>query len=311
MNVKKITRRQFLQGTSALAGAALVTGSRLGTLIAETKIPTAADVVPLGRTGLIISRVGIGTGSSNGNIQRGLGRDGFNKLVHYAYDRGIRYIDTAENYRTHDWVRDAIKGLPREKLFIQTKMWKDYEDPLRAIDRYRQEIGVDYIDSLLIHCRVEPNWDEKHQRLMDRFSEAKEKKIILSHGVSCHSMPALVKASHMDWVDVNLVRVNPQGAHIDTPAIEVSAPSNPSHLPSVLEEMKVMRQKGHGIIGMKIIGDGDFTNPADREKSIRYAMQPGLVDAIVIGFKSEAEIDEAITRIDNALKHYATAASSK
>ena len=94
---------------------------------------------------------------------------------------------------------------------------------------------------------------------------------------------------------------------MDTPAIAISAPSNPSHVPPVLDEIKTMREKGHGIIGMKIIGNGDFTNAADREKSIRHAMRPGLVDAVVIGFSSPAEIDEAIMRINNALKYYAEA----
>ena len=105
----------------------------------------------------------------------------------------------------------------------------------------------------------------------------------------------------MDWVDVNLVRINPQGAHIDTPVEKWDAKSDASYLPSVLEQIKVMRQNRHGVIGMKIIGNGDFTKPEDREKSIRFTMQSGLVDAVVIGFKSAAEIDEAILHINRAL----------
>ena len=55
-----------------------------------------------------------------------------------------------------------------------------------------------------------------------------------------------------------------------------------------------MREKGRGVIGMKIMGEGRFTSPEDREKSIRFAMQPGLLDCVTIGFKNTAEIDEAI-----------------
>ncbi|MBN2272449.1 MAG: aldo/keto reductase, partial [Sedimentisphaerales bacterium] len=212
--------------------------------------------------------------------------------------------DTADSYKTHTMVRDAIKGLPREKLFIQSKMPGVPEKPLEVLDRYRKELGVDYIDSLLTHCAVTTNWEEERKRTLDALEEAKDKKIIRAHGVSCHSVPALTKAAQLKWVDVNLVRINPQGSHIDTPAEKWDAESNASHVPAVVEQMKVMRENGHGIIGMKMIGNGDFTNPDDREKAIRFAMQPGLVDAVVIGFKSNAEIDEAIMRMNRALAEY-------
>ena len=257
--------------------------------------------MPLGKTGLKLSRLGFGTGSKGGSIQRALGSEEFSRLIRYAYDQGIRYIDTSESYGTHTMVREAIKGLPREKLFIQSKMPGVPEKPLDVLDRYRKELGVDYIDSLLIHCAVKPDWDESRKRLVDAFEEAKNKKIIRAHGLSCHALPALTKAARLDWVDVNLVRINPQGSHIDTPAERWDATSDSSHLPAVLEQVKVMRQNHHGIIGMKIIGNGDFTEPEDREKSIRFTMQSGLVDAVVIGFKSTAEIDEAILRINRAL----------
>jgi predicted aldo/keto reductase-like oxidoreductase len=202
-------------------------------------------------------------------------------------------------------VRDAIKGLLREKLFIQSKMPGVPEKPDEVLDRFRKELGVDYIDSLLTHCSTTANWDDERRRVMDAFEEAKDKKIILSHGVSCHSLPALTKAAELDWVDVNLVRINPQGAHIDTPAETWNAASDKSFLPDVLKQIKIMRQNNHGVIGMKIIGNGDFTDPEDREKSVRFTMQSGLTDAVVIGFKSPAEIDEAIKRINNALAEIA------
>ena len=300
MPTKQITRRQFIQSTAALAGGVLLSSCALQKSDKGSR-PTAVDQVTLGRTGLKLSRLGIGTGSKGGSIQRGLGSDGFNRLIRYAYDQGISYIDTADNYKTHTMVRDAIKSLPREKLFIQSKMPGVPEKPLEVLDRYRSELGVDYIDSLLVHCAVRSDWDEECKRLLDALEEAKAKKIIRAHGVSCHSLPALAKAAQLNWVDVNLVRINPQGAYVDTPAESWDAQSDVSNVAAVLEQLAAMRNKGHGIIGMKLIGDGDFTNPQEREKSIRFAMRPGLLDAAVIGFKSTDEIDEGIRRINLAL----------
>ncbi|MEK7995350.1 MAG: aldo/keto reductase [Planctomycetota bacterium] len=300
MYKEQITRRQFIRSTAVFAGGVLLS-SYSGVALAAQAKRTAVDQVTLGKTGLKLSRLGIGTGSVGGSIQRALGGEGFNRLLRYAYDQGITYIDTAQNYRTHMMVGEAIKGLPREKLFIQSKMPGVPEKPLEVLDQYRKELGVDYIDSLLCHCAVTKDWEQERKRLMDAFEEAKGKKIIRAHGVSCHSLPALTKAAQLDWVDVHLVRVNPQGAHMDTPAETWDAASGESHVSPVLEQLNIMRKNRHGIIGMKIIGEGDFADPEDREKSIRFAMQPGLVDAVVIGFKSTAEIDEAIMRMNRAL----------
>jgi predicted aldo/keto reductase-like oxidoreductase len=299
MNRTPITRRRFIGGSAALAATALFSPS-LARAFPARKL-TAADQVPLGTTGLTISRLGIGTGSRGGRIQRELGRAGFNRLIRHAYDQGITYIDTAENYQTHEWIRDAIKGLPREKLFIQTKIPGTPEKPSEALDRYRLELGVDYFDSVLAHVTTTPNWDDERRRVLDSLDEAKEKQIVRTKGVSCHGLPALKRATHVNWVDVQLVRLNPQGQHMDGPTSQWRPGINERHQPEVVAEIKAMRAQGRGIIGMKLIGNGDFTQPEEREKSIRYAMQSGLLDAAVIGFASTAEIDEAIERINRAL----------
>ena len=272
-------------------------------LVADVALKrTAVDQVPLGKTGIKLSRLGIGCGSNGGRVQRELGQDGFTRLIRYAYDQGITYIDTAQSYRTHEMIREAVKGLPREKLFIQSKMSGVPEKPLEVLDRFRKELGTDYIDSLLTHCTVTPKWDDERRRVLDALEEAKDKQMIRAHGVSCHSLPALKRSVEIDWTQVHLVRLNPQGVWIDTPRTDTwNAESNASHVTPVMEQMALMRKKGHGVIGMKLIGNGDFTDPADREKAIRFVMQSDLVDAVVIGFKSEAEIDEAIMRINNAL----------
>ena len=301
MHRTEITRRQFIERTAAVAGGILLSpmAARIGW---SGPKKTAVDQVPLGKTGLKLSRLGIGCGTNSGRVQQELGQEGFNKLIRYAYDQGITYIDIARSYRTHTMLREAIKGLPREKLFIQTKMGGNPEKPLEDIDRYRQDYGVDYIDSLLIHCTVTPNWEEERKRVMDAMQEAKDKKIIRAHGVSSHSLPALARGVELDWVDVHLVRVNPQGSHMDTADSKTwNAVSNQTHVQPVMEQIALMHKKGRGVIGMKIMGEGDFKTPEDREKSIRFVMQSGLIDAVTIGFKSTAEIDEAIQRINSAL----------
>jgi predicted aldo/keto reductase-like oxidoreductase len=298
MKTNDLTRRQFIGQSAAAAGATWLGAG--GVSAAEARVKrTATDQVTLGQTQIKLSRLGIGTGSNSGEVQRALGREGFNRLLRYAYDQGITYIDTAESYKTHEWIRDAIKGLPREKLFIQTKMPGLPDKPLEVLDRYRKELDTDYVDSLLMHCMVKGAWHDQQRRVMDLFEEARDKKIIRSKGVACHSLPALARSARTPWVEVQLARVNPQCVWIDGPEEHWNKPGK--SIDPVLAELKTMRARGCGVIGMKMIGNGEFTQPEDREKAIRFAMHCGLLDAVVIGFKSPAEIDESIERINRAL----------
>lgn len=291
-----IDRRQFLAGVTAVAAAAA-----LRTVAAPPVKRTAADQVTLGKTGIKLSRLGFGTGSA-GRLQEKLGADGLTRLIRYAYDKGITYIDTADRYRTQPLIGKAIKGLPREKLYVQSKMWGVPKDPMAELDRYRKELGTDYIDTMLVHCVYTSKWDTERKKVMDALAEAKRKKIIRAHGFSAHSIPAVARAVELDWVDVGLVRINPQGECIDTPKEEGRMhSSDASHVKPAVAQIRRLHEKRRGVIGMKLIGNGRFTEPADREKSIRFAMKSGVLDAVVIGFKSTAEIDEAIQRINAAL----------
>jgi predicted aldo/keto reductase-like oxidoreductase len=298
MNNNSITRRDFIGRTVVAAGAALAVPAC--TSIKQTGgKKTATDIVTLGKTGLKLSRMGIGTGSNSGKVQFDLGQETFNKLVRYAYDKGIRYFDCAQSYKTFPWIGEAIKGLPRDKIFLLSKIGGTPEKPAEVIDNHLRNYQTDYIDCVLVHCAVKDSWTDDQKRLMDAISEAQQKGKIRAKGVSCHALPALRVAAQSDWVQVNLVRVNPQAKHTDGETTKWNEPGN--NIAPVMELIKKMHANGHGVIGMKLIGNGDFTNAEDREKSIRYAMAQPEIDAVVIGCKSPAEVDEAITRISNAL----------
>ncbi|MBU6402533.1 MAG: aldo/keto reductase [Verrucomicrobia bacterium] len=301
MKTSRLTRRQFLHESVTATGALVLgAGACFNARGATLAKRTAVDQVALGNTGIKLSRLGMGTGSNSGQVQRDLGQETFNSLVRYAYDQGITFFDCSQTYRTFDWLGGAVKGLPREKLFIQSKIPGQPENVLAAIDHHRQVFDTDYVDSLLIHCMIRDGWTEQWKRIQDGFDEAKEKGWIRSKGVSCHSLPALRDATATPWAQVHLVRVNPQGHHIDGPEQEVW--NNTLHdVTPVVAELKALRAKGRGVIGMKIIGNGEFVSAEDRERSIRFAMSLPELDAVVIGFKNRGEIDEAIRRMNSAL----------
>jgi len=289
----RLTRRRFLRDS-------LVTVGALATV--RDVFPakrSAIDKVTLGKSGVQVTRLGIGTGSQGGRIQRELGDEGFKRLIRHAYDRGIRFFDTADAYRTHPMVAQALKGIDRGSYALQTKMsWRSDPDPLQVIDRFRKELDTDYFDSLLLHCVRTADWKDTLKRQMDLLSEAKEKKLIRSHGASCHGLLPLEGMVGSGWLDVAFVRVNHNGAHMDNLR---SADNEPGDRERAVPSIRKIHQAGTGIIGMKIIGNGDFRDPAQRDASFQYVMGLDFVDAVIIGFASPAEIDEAIERMNTHL----------
>lgn len=284
-------RRDFIIGTACGVGAAWI-GSRslasaMNALPALSHRFTAADTVTLGKTGITTSRLAMGTGtvgSGHHSHQTALGVKGLSDLLLNGHDNGLRFFDAADAYGSHPHVAEALKHVPRDKVTLLTKTWA--RDPAEAradLDRFRRELGTDYLDVCLMHCLTEGDWTERYRGVMDVFSEAKEKGIIRAHGCSCHSIEALRAAAKSPWVEVDLVRINPIGSHMD---------ADPDTVVSVLREMKAA---GKGIVGMKILGQGDLRDRQD--EALKYALSLGVLDAFTIGAESKAEQEDLVRRI--------------
>jgi predicted aldo/keto reductase-like oxidoreductase len=287
-----VKRREFIERSLAAAGAAALGGAP-AVEAKPRRLKSAVDRVPLGKTGLTMPFLGIGTGTVGWNHQSNqtrIGQEAFTRLIRHAYDQGVRYIDCADQYGSHTYLKQALKGLPREKLFIQTKIINRTAPEAKAdLDRFRGEVGTDYFDSVLIHVVTKPSWVDDFKGVRDVLSAAKEKQVVQAHGVSCHSLEALQAAAASRWVEVDLARLNPKGLHMDASPREVCA---------VLDRMHAA---GKGIIGMKILGQGELAGEAEREAALRFALSQRCLDAMVIGFETPAQLDDVVRRINRIL----------
>jgi predicted aldo/keto reductase-like oxidoreductase len=291
------SRRDFLTYSAAAVGVLAAGNNLLNAADQARKLTSGADRVPLGKTGITTSLLGMGTGSvgvKHSSNQVKLGEAKFKKLVRYAYDKGITYFDTADQYGSHIYLREALRGLPRDRLFIQTKTHATTPEMARAdIERFREELGVDYLDTLLMHCMQKGSWPIDRRPVMDTLAEAKAKGRIRAVGVSCHGMAPLKAAVDCDWVDVDLARINPVGGRagrMDGTPDEVAAC------------LKAMHAKGKAVIGMKILAEGTLKTPEKQIESLRYVLGLGCLSCFVIGFESEQQIDQIMQRIEIALK---------
>jgi len=283
-------RRQFISTAAYGVGAAWLSSnlSRHAWAAPElTKKFAAHDTVTLGSTGIQTSLLAMGTGTAgvgHHSHQTDLGVKGLSEMLLNGYDHGLRFFDSADAYGSHPHVAEALKHVPRDKVTVLTKSWSRKPDEVRAdLDRFRKELGTDYIDIFLMHCLTEGDWTERYKGVMDVLSEAKQKGIIRAHGCSCHSIEALRAAAKSPWVEVDLVRINPIGSHMD---------ADPDSVISVIRQMKA---SGKGIIGMKILGQGDLRNR--QSEAIKYALSLNLLDAFTIGAESKSEQDNLIQRV--------------
>jgi len=292
------SRRDFLK--IGVAGAAL-SGVGGAVAFAAPQKRSATDMVTLGKSDVKVSRLAFGTGTHGGRIQRELGQEEFTRLVRHAYDRGIRFFETAESYPgMPEMLAIALKGSPRDTYQLMTKYTTPAGgDPSPKIDLFRKQLNTEYIDILLLHCLRPPTWAADYRSLQDGFSEAQQKKIIRTKGASVHGLPALRTIPGNEWLEIAMIRMNHNGTRMDNQYDhEVDVTGN---VDEVVAHTRKVHSQGMGVISMKLVGEGRFTSPADRDAAMKFAMNLGCVDAVTIGFKNTAEIDEAIDRMSRVM----------
>ena len=289
------SRRDFLKtglATAALAGA--------GSLRLRAARETATDWVTLGRSGVKVTRLALGTGTMSGKVQRELGQEQFTRQVRYAYDHGIRFFETAESYgEMHRMLGVALQGIPRDSYRLMSKVTtREGVDPQQKIDELRKLAQTDYFDIMLLHWQHTATWPVDSARWQDGILEAQARHAVLGHGASVHGLPALRQVPGNKWLGVAMIRMNHKGKSMDA---EDYATGGLGNVSEVVTRVKQVRQDGMGVISMKLAGEGTFTTREDRQASMRFAFRNAGVDCVTVGYKNTTEIDEAIENLNLAL----------
>jgi aryl-alcohol dehydrogenase-like predicted oxidoreductase len=289
------SRRDFLK--TGLAAGALAT---TGTLTLKAEPQTATDWVTLGKTNVKVTRLAFGTGSFSGQVQRDLGQEQFTRLVRHAHERGVRFFETAESYGgMHEMLGIALQGVPRDSYRLMTKVTThNGVNPQDKIDQLRRAAKTEYFDIVLLHWQHTPTWPTDSLRWQDGISEAQVKQSVLSHGASVHGLPALRQVPDMKWLEVAMIRMNHKGVRMDAEDYDTNGLGNVSE---VVTHVKKIRKDGTGVISMKLVGEGAFTNREDRKAAMKFAFRNAGVTAVTVGYKNTGEIDEAIENLNLAL----------
>jgi len=289
----RYSRREFLK--TGLATGALVSAGSLPLLADGAK---ATDVVTLGKSGVKVTRLAFGTGSHGGVVQRNLGQERFTSLVRHAYDRGIRFFETSDTYYDmHRMLGVALKGVPRESYRLMSKVTTNSGDPQQRFDELRSQADTEYFDIMLMHVQQTASWPTDSARWQEGILQAEARKVVLSHGASVHGLPALRQVPGNKWLQVAMIRMNHKGTRMDT---EDNSAYDMGDVGQVVTHVKEARAAGMGIISMKLVGEGVFDHE-ERQAAMRFAFRNAGVDSVTLGYKSPAEVDEAIENLNAAL----------
>ena len=283
-----MNRRMFLKQS---AGAGLALNAFPHHFFASSTKKNASDRILLGPKKVPVSRLAQGSGTNgvggSSDQTRKLGVQGLADLYRACYDHGVTLWDTADQYGSHPHVKEALKGVPREKVAILTKTHASTEQEMRAdLDRFRRELNTDYIDVLLLHCMMDADWDKTKAGAMAVIEEAQAKGIVKTKGTSCHTLEALKTAANSPWVEVDLARFNPAQIQMD---------ADPDTVHGVLKEMKA---RGKGVIGMKILGVGALAPRID--EALQFALGHSVIDCFTIGATSRDQMEDLVRRIPAA-----------
>jgi len=174
-----------------------------------------------------------------------------------------------------------------EEVVILTKTnSKTYNDVKKDLDRFRLELGTDYMDIILLHAVTDPQWNENMKGAMEALAEAKEAGIIQAHGLSCHSIGALETAADEPWVDVDLARFNPGGARMD------------ADVPTVKKVLTRMKANGKAIIAMKVYGCGQLLDIKD--ECLQFQTGSGIANAFTLGIENYDQLMDIQKRLPEA-----------
>ncbi len=281
-------RRSFIR--HSLAGSALLAAFPYHLLAGDKKL-YPYDRVPLGNTGISMSRMAMGTGTSgfggSSNQTRQLGIKGLSDLLRAAFDEGINFWETADQYGSHPHIREAFKKVDREQVVVLTKTNSTtYEDVKKDLERFKSELGTDYFDIVLLHAVTDPRWNVNMKGAMEALSEAKEEGTIRAHGISCHSIGALRTAADEPWVEVDLARYNPGGVAMD------------ADVDTVRDVLTRMKDNGKAIINMKVYGAGRLTDKKD--ECLEFFTGTPFMDSFTMGIESYEQLRDIQKRLPEA-----------
>lgn len=207
------------------------------------------------------------------------------KILVEAYKKGYNFWDAADNYNTHCHIRAALEEVPRKKAVITTKISSQtYEQAKKDVEKCLIELGTDYIDILLLHGIDSVGEFKECKGAWRCLKKSKKEGVIKAIGVSTHTPVVVDFLSNIDC-DVILTTMNKIGHSVY------------GDLDKQVKAVRKAVKNGKGLLGMKVLGEGDPKLLEDVFSSIKYAASLPF-HSLLIGIRSLDDLRKDIGFIE-------------
>lgn len=240
--------------------------------------------IALGRTGLTVSRLCFGTGTTTfdcESAQSKLDVSTFGRTLLRAHDLGVTFWDTSDNYNTHRHLAWALQQVPREDVVITSKTYEvSASDTRRNLERTLSELGTDYVDILLLHEPDSPEELASRWESLVALHQAKREGLVKAVGLSTHAILTLEHVAGMPEIEVILTNFNFANEHMD------------ANIKDYRSAMQKAHAAGQGVVAMKTLGEGKLAHR--RAEAIPYNLAQPFIDSVVVGMMDIRELEECV-----------------
>ena len=237
----------------------------------------------LGRSGLKVSRLCFGTLTMS-PLQQNMAPEAGARLLIHAYEKGVRFLDTADLYGTYPHIALALKDAPDYVISTKAYCW-DGQTAREALERAYRGLGRDYVDLFMLHEQESLYTLRGHEEALLYLAEQREKGHIGAVGVSSHFCACVRAAPRFPMIDVIHPLINVDGIGIQDGSRR-----------DMEGAISAARERGIGIFAMKPLGGGHLI--ASSREALDYAVGNPLLDAVAMGMQSVEEIDANVACFD-------------
>ena len=256
----------------------------------------------LGNTGIKVSRAGFGV-LPMGPSQLALPVKKGAEILVYAMDHGIRFIDTAQYYRTYPYIREALKmiqarqeeeagfGIYDDIVICSKCLYEDYDSMMEAIHEACAELNRDYIDIFLMH-EVRSGQLELRAGAWQALKDAKAQGLVRAIGLSTHHVDVTQAAADMEDLDVVFPLINYAG-------LGIRKGDSFATREEMMEAIEACHTAGKGVFSMKAFGGGSLT--AHYQEALDYVFGQPAIDSVMIGFGKISDVDDLLSYMDGTM----------
>ena len=201
-------------------------------------------------------------------------------LLIYAYERGIRFLDTADLYETYPHIREALKSAPDYVISTKAYCW-DRETAQAALERAFRGLGRDYVDLFMLHEQESLYTLRGHEEALLFLEEQRQRGHIGALGVSTHFAGCVRAVPRFPLIRVVHPLINVGGVGIQD-----------GSRADMEDAIAHAREAGCGIFAMKPLGGGHLIQSS--REALEYVLTSPLLDSVAVGMQSFEEIDANI-----------------